>query len=86
MSEERSERSDGRIVKMEIDYSSTVDQRLPECEKMAKVSSGRERPAPAESWCGRIPVLALELTHTYLSTTRKLNILPMYRVKIADKC
>uniref|UniRef100_A0AAQ5ZYM1 26S proteasome non-ATPase regulatory subunit 12 n=1 Tax=Amphiprion ocellaris TaxID=80972 RepID=A0AAQ5ZYM1_AMPOC len=36
MSEERSERSDGRIVKMEIDYSSTVDQRLPECEKMAK--------------------------------------------------
>uniref|UniRef100_A0A3B4GMX0 Proteasome 26S subunit, non-ATPase 12 n=1 Tax=Pundamilia nyererei TaxID=303518 RepID=A0A3B4GMX0_9CICH len=38
MSEERSERSDGRIVKMEIDYSSTVDQRLPECEKMAKAS------------------------------------------------
>ncbi|KAG7223691.1 hypothetical protein INR49_015416 [Caranx melampygus] len=36
MSEERSERSDGRIVKMEIDYSSTVDERLPECEKMAK--------------------------------------------------
>ncbi|KAM3623700.1 uncharacterized protein V6R79_014648 [Siganus canaliculatus] len=36
MSEERSERSDGKIVKMEIDYSSTVDQRLPECEKMAK--------------------------------------------------
>lgn len=42
MAEERSERSDGKIVKMEIDYSSTVDQRLPECEKMAKVS-GRER-------------------------------------------
>lgn len=39
MSEERSERSDGKIVKMEIDYSSTVDQRLPECEKMAKVSA-----------------------------------------------
>lgn len=38
MSEERSERSDGRIVKMEVDYSSTVDERLPECEKMAKVS------------------------------------------------
>ncbi|MED6282079.1 26S proteasome non-ATPase regulatory subunit 12 [Characodon lateralis] len=36
MSEERSERSDGKIVKMEVDYSSTVDQRLPECEKMAK--------------------------------------------------
>uniref|UniRef100_A0A3Q3JL00 26S proteasome non-ATPase regulatory subunit 12 n=1 Tax=Monopterus albus TaxID=43700 RepID=A0A3Q3JL00_MONAL len=38
MSEERSERSDGKMVKMEIDYSSTVDQRLPECEKMAKAS------------------------------------------------
>ncbi|XP_071779410.1 26S proteasome non-ATPase regulatory subunit 12 [Centroberyx gerrardi] len=36
VSEERSERSDGKIVKMEMDYSSTVDQRLPECEKMAK--------------------------------------------------
>uniref|UniRef100_A0A8C3B3E4 26S proteasome non-ATPase regulatory subunit 12 n=1 Tax=Cyclopterus lumpus TaxID=8103 RepID=A0A8C3B3E4_CYCLU len=35
MSEEL-ERSDGKIVKMEVDYSSTVDQRLPECEKMAK--------------------------------------------------
>lgn len=38
MSEEQTERSDGKIVKMEVDYSSTVDQRLPECEKMAKVS------------------------------------------------
>uniref|UniRef100_A0A674BKQ0 Proteasome 26S subunit, non-ATPase 12 n=1 Tax=Salmo trutta TaxID=8032 RepID=A0A674BKQ0_SALTR len=33
---ERSERSDGKLVKMEIDYSSTVDTRLPECAKMAK--------------------------------------------------
>jgi len=31
-----SERADGRIVKMEVDYSATVDQRLPECEKLAK--------------------------------------------------
>lgn len=45
MSEERSERSDGRIVKMEVDYSSTVDQRLPECEKMAKVRSVEEASA-----------------------------------------
>lgn len=37
MSEEL-EKSDGKIVKMDVDYSSTVDQRLPECEKMAKVS------------------------------------------------
>uniref|UniRef100_A0A673KV71 PSMD12/CSN4-like N-terminal domain-containing protein n=1 Tax=Sinocyclocheilus rhinocerous TaxID=307959 RepID=A0A673KV71_9TELE len=36
MSEDRAERSDGRIVKMEIDYSANVDQRLPECEKMAR--------------------------------------------------
>lgn len=40
MSDDRAERSDGKIVKMEIDYSATVDQRLPECEKMAKVSCG----------------------------------------------
>uniref|UniRef100_A0A673HI03 26S proteasome non-ATPase regulatory subunit 12-like n=1 Tax=Sinocyclocheilus rhinocerous TaxID=307959 RepID=A0A673HI03_9TELE len=33
---DRAERSDGRIVKMEVDYSATVDQRLPECEKMAR--------------------------------------------------
>uniref|UniRef100_A0A673KY22 PCI domain-containing protein n=1 Tax=Sinocyclocheilus rhinocerous TaxID=307959 RepID=A0A673KY22_9TELE len=33
---DRAERSDGRIVKMEIDYSANVDQRLPECEKMAR--------------------------------------------------
>uniref|UniRef100_A0A671M4C1 26S proteasome non-ATPase regulatory subunit 12-like n=1 Tax=Sinocyclocheilus anshuiensis TaxID=1608454 RepID=A0A671M4C1_9TELE len=33
---DRAERSDGRIVKMEVDYSPTVDQRLPECEKMAR--------------------------------------------------
>ncbi|RXN00895.1 26S proteasome non-ATPase regulatory subunit 12 [Acipenser ruthenus] len=28
--------ADGKIVKMEVDYSSTVEQRIPECEKMAK--------------------------------------------------
>ncbi|XP_051889143.1 26S proteasome non-ATPase regulatory subunit 12 [Pristis pectinata] len=33
---EGTERADGRIVKMEMDYSSTVDQQLPECEKMAQ--------------------------------------------------
>uniref|UniRef100_A0A8C5R8T0 26S proteasome non-ATPase regulatory subunit 12 n=1 Tax=Leptobrachium leishanense TaxID=445787 RepID=A0A8C5R8T0_9ANUR len=32
---EDNERSDGRIVKMEVDYSVTVDQRIPECEKLA---------------------------------------------------
>ncbi|KAF7711226.1 26S proteasome non-ATPase regulatory subunit 12 [Silurus meridionalis] len=36
MSDDRAERSDGKIVKMEVDYSATVDQRLPECEKIAK--------------------------------------------------
>ncbi|GAA6086511.1 26S proteasome non-ATPase regulatory subunit 12, partial [Tachysurus ichikawai] len=36
MSDDRAERSDGKMVKMEIDYSATVDQRLPECEKLAK--------------------------------------------------
>uniref|UniRef100_A0A8C9WFN8 Proteasome 26S subunit, non-ATPase 12 n=1 Tax=Scleropages formosus TaxID=113540 RepID=A0A8C9WFN8_SCLFO len=39
---DRSERSDGKIVKMEIDYSSTVDVRLPECEKMAKAGRLQE--------------------------------------------
>ncbi|XP_020367063.1 26S proteasome non-ATPase regulatory subunit 12 [Rhincodon typus] len=33
---EGAERADGRIVKMEMDYSSTVDQQLPECQKMAQ--------------------------------------------------
>ncbi|CAL8349616.1 unnamed protein product, partial [Boreogadus saida] len=33
---ERAERSDGKMVKMEVDYSSTVDLRIPECERMAK--------------------------------------------------
>ena len=37
MADGGSERADGRIVKMEVDYSATVDQRLPECEKLAKV-------------------------------------------------
>ena len=26
----------GRIVKMEVDYSSTCDEKIPECQKMAK--------------------------------------------------
>ena len=28
---------DGRIQKMEVDYSETVDRRIPECEELAKV-------------------------------------------------
>lgn len=27
----------GKIVKMEVDYSSTVTEKLPVCEKLAKV-------------------------------------------------
>jgi len=26
----------GRIIKMEVDYSSTCDEKIPECEKLAK--------------------------------------------------
>uniref|UniRef100_H0X4T0 26S proteasome non-ATPase regulatory subunit 12 n=1 Tax=Otolemur garnettii TaxID=30611 RepID=H0X4T0_OTOGA len=44
MADGGSERADGRIVKMEVDYSATVDQRLPECEKLAK--AGRFKPGP----------------------------------------
>jgi hypothetical protein len=29
--------SEGKITKMEVDYSATVDQILPECQEMAKV-------------------------------------------------
>ena len=29
--------SDGRLVKMEVDYSDTVEKRLPECVEMAQV-------------------------------------------------
>ncbi len=28
----------GRIVKMEVDYSNTVDEMLPQCQQLAKVS------------------------------------------------
>lgn len=45
MADGGSERADGRIVKMEVDYSATVDQRLPECEQLAKV----RQPPGAES-------------------------------------
>lgn len=41
MADGGAERADGRIVKMEVDYSATVDQRLPECERLAQVR--RER-------------------------------------------
>lgn len=44
MAEGGAERADGRIVKMEVDYSATVDQRLPECERLAQVT-GRGSPA-----------------------------------------
>lgn len=43
MAEGGAERADGRIVKMEVDYSATVDQRLPECERLAQVSGSRSR-------------------------------------------
>ena len=26
----------GRIIKMEVDYSSTCDEKIPECQKMAR--------------------------------------------------
>lgn len=28
----------GKLVKMDVDYSETVDKRLPECIEMAKVN------------------------------------------------
>jgi len=31
----------GNVVKMEVDYSDTVDKRIPECEKLATVGSLR---------------------------------------------
>lgn len=30
--------ADGRLVKMEVDYSETVDKKLPEVQEMAKAS------------------------------------------------
>ena len=29
----------GNVVKMEVDYSDTVDKRIPECEELAAVSN-----------------------------------------------
>lgn len=48
MAEGGAERADGRIVKMEVDYSATVDQRLPECERLAQVREGSGRKAAGE--------------------------------------
>ena len=31
----------GNVVKMEVDYSDTVDKRIPECEELAAVSNLR---------------------------------------------
>lgn len=31
----------GNVVKMEVDYSDTVDKRIPECEKLTTVGSLR---------------------------------------------
>ena len=28
---------DGRIQKMEVDYSTTVDEKIPKCEQLTKV-------------------------------------------------
>ena len=28
---------DGRLKKMEVDYTSTVEEKIPECDKLAKV-------------------------------------------------
>lgn len=33
----------GRLLKMEVDYSATVDEKVPVCEKLAKVSSASIR-------------------------------------------
>lgn len=33
--------NDGRIQKMEVDYSSTVDEKVPQCEKLAKVQDSQ---------------------------------------------
>lgn len=30
---------EGKLQKMEVDYSATVEEKIPECEKMAKVYS-----------------------------------------------
>ena len=48
---------DGRIVKMEVDCSSMVDQKLPECQNMSKVVercgsvSGTTRPEGRPRLC-----------------------------------
>ena len=37
----------GKLMKMEVDHSETVDKRLPECQEMAKVNS-------RFAWCALI--------------------------------
>ena len=30
--------NEGKLEQMDVDYSSTVDEKIPECEKLAKVN------------------------------------------------
>ena len=47
----------GNVVKMEVDYSETVDKRIPECEALAAVCNSRF-------------LLALLLWQYYFNSTR----------------
>lgn len=41
---------EGKLQKMEVDYSSTVDEKIPQCEQYAKVGSLNELHIPWKAW------------------------------------
>lgn len=44
---------DGKIVKMEVDYSTTVDEKLPKCEALTKVRYSLSGLLPVFELCVR---------------------------------
>ena len=44
--------TDDRVQKMEVDCSSTVDEKVPKCEKLAKVNQTRK----FDIWCFIFPM------------------------------
>ena len=52
---------DGRLVKMEVDYSDTVDKKLPECQEMARVGQSTDQ------WLGLLAFNIKRLENNLLS-------------------
>ena len=57
--------SDGRVVKMEVVYSDTVDKMVPKCQEMARVSPCCHTSSATLCWCRFRDVSHLEARAYY---------------------